>query len=37
MLNKSGPSTEPCGTPKSNSDQELNEVLILVRCHLSFK
>ena len=37
MLNKRGPRTEPCGTPDSNSDQELKVVQILVLCHLFVK
>ena len=34
-LKRSGPSTDPCGTPTNNWDQEPFEVLIFVLCHLS--
>ena len=37
MLNKRGPRTKPCGTPGSNSDQELTVVPILVLYHLFIK
>ena len=30
ILNKIGPKTDPCGTPCSNSDEELKERLTLV-------
>ena len=30
MLNKSGPSIDPCGTPLNMSDQVIKDVLILV-------
>ena len=30
ILNKIGPKTDPCGTPCSNSHQELKERLMLV-------
>ena len=32
ILHKIGRTTDPCGTPCSNSDQELKEGLILVLC-----
>ena len=35
ILNKSGPKTDPCGTPSFNSAHELKDWLILVLCHLS--
>ena len=37
ILNKIGLQADPCGTPCSNSDQELKERLILVLCQRSDK
>ena len=36
MLNRSGPKTEPCGTPFNNFFQELNEWLILAEFNARF-
>ena len=32
---KIGPRTDPCGTPCSSTDQELNDLLILLLCQRS--
>ena len=37
MLNKSGPSFEPCGIPAIIFSQELKLLLTQTRCRLSFK
>ena len=37
ILNKIGPKTDPCGTPGSNSGQELKERLTFVLCQRSDK
>ena len=34
-LKRSGPNTDPCGTPNNNSDHELYDVFIFTRCHRS--
>ena len=36
-MNKIGPKTDPCSTPRSNSDRKLKERLMLVLCEQSDK